>query len=109
MERDPLEDWLFRTSCSREHDKREQELLRRDLADLEAWLDSPPALRRREMPHVRGRWFSSAQIEPHELPRVQELYRRVVAAKGAGKSFAEEALLSLIACALEPSDRKSVV
>jgi hypothetical protein len=73
------------------------------LADLEAWLGSPPESRRREMPHVRGRWFSSAQLEPHELPRVQELYRRVVAAKGTGKSFAEEALLSLIACALEPS------
>jgi hypothetical protein len=55
------------------------------------------------MPHVRGRWLSSAQLEPHELPRVQELYRRVLATRGTGKSFTEEALLSLIACALEPS------
>jgi hypothetical protein len=103
MEREPLEDWLFRTSYARKPDQREQEWLQEDLAQLEAWLDSPLESRRREIPHVRGGWYGSAQIEPRELPRVQELYRRVVAAKGTGKSFVEEALLSLSACALEPA------
>jgi hypothetical protein len=42
MEREPLEDWLFRTSYWREHDTREREVLRQDLTQLETWLDTPP-------------------------------------------------------------------
>src|SRR5258706_3160806 len=103
MEREPLEEWLLRISNNLPLDKREQALLRKDLDQLEGWLGGPPEGRRREMPYVRSRWSSSARIVPADLPRVQELYRRVVATTGAGKTYAEEALLSLIARVLDPS------
>jgi hypothetical protein len=103
IDREPLEEWLFRVSYAQPPDEREQALLRQDLAELEAWLDAPATDKRRVMPLVRGRWFSAARLEPDELPRAQELYRRVVAATGTNKTYAEESLLSLIASALEPS------
>jgi Plasmid pRiA4b ORF-3-like protein len=103
MEREPLEDWQFRISYKQPHDKREQALLEQELDLLEDWLGAPPEGRRREMPHLRGRWFSTARLKPADIPRAEELYRRVVATTGTGKTYAEEALLSLLACALDPS------
>jgi len=96
-EREPLGDWLLRTYKQPAPDKREQARLRQDLDQLEAWLDASAEGRPRAIPHVRGSWYAMGQLAPHDLPRVQQLYRRVVATSGSGKSHVEEELLSLIA------------
>jgi hypothetical protein len=100
---DPFDVWFIRTSNRYVPSDFQEALVLSDLDELEAWLDSPPESRRREMPLVHGGRFSSARIDPAELPRAQELYRRVVAASGSRKTYAEEALLSLVACALDPA------
>jgi hypothetical protein len=104
IDRDPLQNWLLYTSVARTPDKREQELLRQDLAQLEAWLDAPAESKRPEMPDVHVGWYRSARIATGELPHVRDLYRRVFAMSGAGKSFVEEGLLSLLAYSLDLSN-----
>ena len=104
IDRDPLQNWLLYTSVARTPDKREQELLRQDLVQLEAWLAAPPDDKRSEMPDVRVGWYSSARIATGELSQLQELYRRVATGSGTGRSFVEEGLLSLIARTLDPSN-----
>jgi len=103
-DRDPLEDWVFHTQIQPALSRQAGKDLQQDLKKLEQWLAAPLAGKRREVPRVRGaRWDLSARLEPPDIPRVQDLYRRLVPETGNGKSYAEEALLNLLALALDPS------
>jgi len=103
-DRDPLEDWVFHTQLEPNFEPRVRQDLQYDLNKLEQWLAAPPAGKRREVPRVRGaRWDLSTRLEPRDITRVQDLYRRLVLETGTGKSYAEEALLNLLALALDPS------
>jgi Plasmid pRiA4b ORF-3-like protein len=103
-DRDPLEDWVFHTQLEPTFERRASQDLQQDLNKLEQWLAAPPAGKRREVPRVRGaRWDLSARLEPRDITRVQDLYRRLVLETGTGKSYAEEALLNMLALALDPS------
>ncbi len=103
-ERDPLEDWVFHTQLQPTLERRAQQDLQRDLQRLEQWLATPPAGKRRDVPQVHGaRWAMNVRLELRDIPRTQDLYRRLVPETGNGKSYAEEGLLNLLALALDPS------
>lgn len=103
MDRDPLEQWLWRPDRTAEPQWLAR--VRQDLLKLEQWLDQPADGRRKDLPNVHGAlWGGAAQIEPADCARVQQLYRRVVQTKGTGKSYVEEELLSLLAWTYEPAN-----
>ena len=103
-DRDPFEDWVFHTQFQPAPGRQAGKDLRQDLNKLEQWLATPPAGKRHEVPHVRGgRWNLGARLEPRDIALAQDLYRRLVLETGTGKSYTEEALLYLLALALNPS------
>jgi hypothetical protein len=76
--------------------------LRAALDRLEAYLDDPP--KRPNLMDVTPRfWDALGGFDPDDLPRAQALYRRVVEAGGTGTTYAQEALLRLIAAAQDPA------
>ena len=101
--REPLEFWLVKLLYAHRVQVDEQTTLHKSLDELETWLETPPESRVGYFPIVYGGEYSNARLEPAELPRTQELYRRVVASTGSQKTYVEEALLGLIACSLESS------
>lgn len=104
IDRDPFEDWLMRTQIGAKPHAREQQELKHDLQRLEDWLDKPPTTKHRDIPNVRGGlWIGSVTLAPRDIPRVQQIYRRLVHTTGAGKSYVETELLSLLAYALDPA------
>ena len=101
---DPL--WLWLLSGERDLDPGlvadHQDKLRDALDRLEAYLDDPP--KRPNLMDVTPRvWDALGGFDPDDLPRAQALYRRVVEAGGTGTTYAQEALLQLIAAAQDPA------
>lgn len=103
MDRDPLEQWLWRPD--RPAEQQDFQNVQRDLANLEQWLDQAQSTKRRAIPHIHGAlWGGTAAIAPDDCERVQRLYLRVVQASGSGKSYVEEALLNLLAWTYRPTN-----
>lgn len=95
---------LLRSQHPREPDARDQRSLRSDLERLDAWLRQPPPQekKRRTMPDVNTAYLSGVQLAHADLPFVTDLYRRVVASSGGGKTYVEQALLYLLAMTPDP-------
>lgn len=105
IDRDPLDDWIFATQSEPLSNRQSEQSLQQDLQKLEQWIAAPPAGKRREVPRVRGgRWEFGLRLAPGDIARAQDLYRRLVLESGNGKSYTEEALLSLLALALDPAN-----
>jgi hypothetical protein len=103
---DPLEMWLIGGEREIDPDILEQyqAMARHDLDRLEAWLDDTNSPKRGSMPLVRGgRWSGGLPPAPGDVERVKALHRRVFAHGGAGKRYAEEGLLGLLAATKDPT------
>ena len=97
---DPLEMWLLggERKIDPEMLRSFQSAVRQDLDQLEAWLDAPKLPKHSGMPHIRGGfWGRGLPPAPEDAERAKELHRRVFQQGGAGKRYAEEGLLGLLA------------
>ena len=100
---DPLWLWLLRSERDLDPDlvAGHRAELRAALHRLEAYLDDPP--KRPNLMDVTPRfWDALGGFDPDDLPRAQALYRRVAEGGGTGSTYAQEALLELIAAAQDP-------
>jgi hypothetical protein len=100
---EPLEEWLFLTETTPPAHiiaGRRAEV-RAGLERLAQFLDTP-STRRRNMADVQLLCFGAAGLDAADVPRTQELYRRVYATGGKGNQLVQESLLELMALTSEP-------
>ncbi len=102
-DREPLEEWLLWHTHEPTPDERARREVEVNLAldRLEAYLDNPPPKPKRNMDSVNFYGFSWG-LADEDVPRVQELYPRVVEAGGTGSSYVQESLLNLVADREDP-------
>jgi hypothetical protein len=99
-----LEDWLFlvkivdsESSEMAERQKRISESLDR----LAEYLDSDPS-EKKKLDNIYLNQWNVAPLAPKELARAQQLYPALVERGGAGSSYVQEGMLSMLALTLNP-------
>lgn len=95
---DPLENWLFLDDLQLPPERAAfiQAETRASLDRLTEFLDNPSP-KRRDLRDVRIHRWNVAALAPDDLLRAQTLYRRVYETGGAGNTYVQEGLLSMIA------------
>lgn len=103
MDEDPLSGWLFFLEASRSHKEVAalQEVLHASLDKLAGMLDDPNS--KRPLYESGISEFRIGPFRPADVPRAQELFRRVYEARGNGTNWVQQGLLSGIALAADPA------
>lgn len=105
LHNDPFESWLFHRKMKwlPSHPLTEQQAkVSAALDRLTAFLDNPPPKRALSDLGLWG-WNGAVSLNPTDVPRAQELYRRVFLTGGTGSKHVQETLLDLLAATEDPT------